>query len=100
MAQEPSSSEGSDVGNTLRITFDDMLVTDEGEWIQSHRPQLAQIYRLVKRGCSRHGHTYLNGCSFNIFASFVYRWTDTAEEAEDIISIGSVSSHASVQMQG
>lgn len=98
-AASPDGSVGA--STIIQVTFEDMLVTDEGEWIQSHRHKLLQLWRLLKRGCARHSDLYLSGCSFAVFSSFVYRWTLTeGEDSTDSVSLASVSSHSSsVDMQ-
>ena len=97
-AQHDDTASESSVGvsTIIRVTFEDMLVTDEGEWIQSHRQKLLQLWRLLKRGCARHSDLYLSGCSFAVFSSFVYRWTlAEGEDSSDSVSLASVSSHSS-----
>ena len=97
-AQQDDTASDSSVGvsTIIQVTFEDMLVTDEGEWIQSHRQKLLQLWRLLKRGCARHSDLYLSGCSFAVFSSFVYRWTlAEGEDSSDSVSLASVSSHSS-----
>lgn len=68
-----------------QLQFEDSLVTNEGEWIHSHKPHLLQIWRLLKQGCSRFSNDapYCSMANFHIFASFVYRWTGTGETSSD-----------------
>lgn len=84
-------AEGSQASDTssepgLEVMFEDLLVTNEGEWIEAHRHNLLQLWNLLKQGKSRFDDSYLTGCNFRIFCSFVYRWTedeDTDEEGSD-----------------
>ena len=84
-------AEGSQASDTssypgLEVMFEDLLVTNEGEWIEAHRHNLSQLWNLLKQGKSRFNDNYLTGCNFRIFCSFVYRWTedeDTDEEGSD-----------------
>lgn len=81
-----SSSESEDGDAQLQVMFEDLLVTNEGEWIEAHRHNLLQLWNLLKQGRSRFNDNYLTGCNFRIFCSFVYRWTedeDTDEEDSD-----------------
>lgn len=105
MAEEAASIEDSQAGTDTILDqaidaalFEDLLVTNEGEWIESHTQKLKQIWRVLQQACKRSGNSYLGDCSFNVFASFMYRWTDQEDgDTGSVISIGSVSSHASVQ---
>ena len=95
-AAADASTSSSSLSNVLQVTFEDLLVTAEGEWIQSHRANLLNLWRLLKQGCTRHNESYLNNCSLAVFSSFVFRWTDTEEGGDDdTVSLGSVSSHNS-----
>ena len=78
-------SDSEDASVSGMLTFQDSLVTNEGEWIQSHKPHLLQIWRLVKQGCARYTHEtpYCSLANFHIFASFVYRWTGTGDTSSD-----------------
>lgn len=67
----------------LQVVFEDLLVTNEGEWINAHRHNLLQLWNLLKQGKSRFDDNYLTGCNFRIFCSFVYRWTENEETDED-----------------
>ena len=60
----------------LEVLFEDLLVTNEGEWIEAHRHNLLQLWNLLKQGKSRFNDNYLTACNFRIFCSFVYRWTE------------------------
>ena len=85
----PASDTSSEPG--LEVKFEDLLVTNEGEWIEAHRHNLLQLWNLLKQGRSRFDDNYLTGCNFRIFCSFVYRWTedeDTDEEGSDMLEDG------------
>ena len=90
-----SDSDAESVQGALR--FEDSLVTNEGEWIHSHKPHLLQIWRLLKQGCARFSNDapYCSMANFHIFASFVYRWTGTGETSsddEDMVLLDSLDS--------
>ena len=85
-----SGSDSETVEGQLR--FEDLLVTNEGEWIHSHKPHLLQIWRLLKQGCARYNATYCSLANFHIFASFVYRWTGAdgaSSDDEDLVLMDS-----------
>ena len=93
-------SDSEDASASGMLTFEDSLVTNEGEWIHSHKPHLLQIWRLVKQGCARYTQEtpYCLLANFHIFASFMYRWTgtgDTSSDDEDI-EIASSDGNSSV----
>lgn len=81
-----ASESGSESEVDVQVMFEDLLVTNEGEWIEAHRHNLLQLWNLLKQGKSRFNDNYLTGCNFRIFCSFVYRWTeeeDTDEEGSE-----------------
>ena len=77
----PASDTSSEVD--LEVVFEDLLVTNEGEWIEAHKANLLQLWKLLKQGRSRFNDSYLNGCNFRIFCSFVYRWTENDTDEDD-----------------
>lgn len=79
--ESPASDTSSDVD--LEVVFEDLLVTNEGEWIEAHKANLLQLWKLLKQGRSRFNDSYLNGCNFRIFCSFVYRWTENDTDEDD-----------------
>jgi len=86
VSEAPPASDTSSEPD-LQVVFEDLLVTNEGEWINAHRHNLLQLWNLLKQGKSRFNDNYLTGCNFRIFCSFVYRWTedeDTDEEGSDV----------------
>lgn len=60
-------------------TVQDMLVSNEGEWIAARRHQLMRMWKGLKSLRTLHMPDepgILDQASFGIFASFVYRWTN------------------------
>ena len=80
-AIDPASDTSSD--GDLEVVFEDLLVTNEGHWIEAHKANLLQMWKLLKQGRSRFNNSYLDGCNFRIFCSFVYRWTENDSDDED-----------------
>ena len=78
----PASEDGSESDSGLEVMFEDLLVTNEGEWVEAHRHNLLQLWNLLKQGKSRFNDNYLTACNFRIFCSFVYRWTED-ENSDD-----------------
>lgn len=70
-----------DESATSPITFvvDDMLISDEGEWISSHKPAIRFMYHALSSAMQRckrkYEYDYLDDITFATFCSFVYRWS-------------------------
>jgi hypothetical protein len=76
-ASNADSHASAAAADIMQIVFEDMLVTNEGQWIEANRPALLQLWRLLKQGTARfEGLVLLNQCSFHLFCSFCYRWTE------------------------
>ena len=83
IAETPVPASETSSEPDLEVVFEDLLVTNEGEWIEAHRHNLLQLWKLVKQGSSRLNDRYLGGCNFRIFCSFVYRWTEDESDADE-----------------
>lgn len=63
----------------LEFDTNDLLVSEEAKWVRAHKPVLMQVWRALRK--INHDiapeQMYLDEANFSIFASFVYRWTDT-----------------------
>lgn len=96
MADTVSNAEShasAEADGVVQIVFEDMLVTNEGQWIEANRPALLQLWRLLKQGAAKfEGLGVLNQCNFHIFCSFCYRWT---EDDDDVISSTGLSDDSS-----
>lgn len=77
-------------GAEVELDFDhshllhDLLVTDEGHWISSRRPELMRVWKGLKALTNMHmagDESVLGDASFGIFASFMYRWTSTERDS-------------------
>lgn len=86
--QDNSNQSESDDGD-FDVDFDmrnvqDMLVSNEGEWIAARRHGIMRIWKGLKGLLTVHmpEEGILEQASFGIFASFVYRWTN-AESDDD-----------------
>lgn len=79
---EENSYENSDEnGDDESMTYNDMLIGQEGLWIEGNHRQLMRIWRGLKGLCRAimpDQPEVLADASFRVFASFMYRWT--AEE--------------------
>ena len=66
----------------LEFDTNDLLVSAEAKWVQARRPLLMQVWRALRK--INHDvapdEMFLDDANFSIFASFVYRWTDTDYE--------------------
>lgn len=63
----------------LEFDTNDLLVSEEAKWVRAHKPVLMQIWRALRKISHDVAaeQMYLDEANFSIFASFVYRWTDT-----------------------
>lgn len=63
----------------LEFSTNDLLVSAEAKWVRARKPVLMQIWRALRK--INHDvapdEMFLDEANFSIFASFVYRWTDT-----------------------
>lgn len=74
-----------DEATVLEFSTRDLLVSEEAKWVQARRPVLMQVWRALRK--INHDiapeEMFLDDANFSIFASFVYRWTDTEYEQRD-----------------
>ncbi len=77
-SNDMDTDEGPDEIGHGRGDIDDMLVTQEGYWIEGNRMKLMRIWKGLKGICHRimpEQPELLAQASFALFASFAYRWT-------------------------
>ena len=87
--QNQTTSRDSDTSEDMEFTatFDlnDMLVSNECEWVRQRRKELMQTWKGLKQICTKTfpgEHKILADASFGIFASFVYRWTSEESDSD------------------
>ena len=81
--EEPAAEVELDLDDAHGLT--DLLVTDEGHWISSRRPELMRVWKGLKALTNMHmpgDESVLGDASFGIFASFMYRWTSTERDSD------------------
>lgn len=78
---DDDNSEDDNISEDESMTYNDMLIGQEGLWIEGNHRQLMRIWRGLKGLCRSimpDQPEVLADASFRVFASFMYRWT--AEE--------------------
>lgn len=84
--QNVSRTESSDTDDEdFTVGFQDMLISNEGEWIAARRHQLMRLWKGTKGLCRLlmpDEESILEQASFGIFASFIYRWTSADNESD------------------
>lgn len=79
------SDTSEDMESTATFDLNDMLVTNECEWVRQRRKELMQTWKGLKQICTKtfpDEKQILGDASFGIFASFIYRWTAAESDSD------------------
>ena len=76
----------------------DMLVSQEGIWIEGNYKRLMTIWKGLKGLCSKVMPDHpelLADANFRVFASFAYRWTAAESDSDDEDTMNTITQTAS-----